>query len=292
MKTTLFILFQKLVPQHIISRLVGWLATSECKHIKTLFIRWFKWKYQVDMSQALEQDPFAYKSFNDFFTRALKPDARPFDKEKAAIISPADGAVSQAGKIDYDRVFQAKGKSFSLKALLGGSEQWASTFQNGSFATVYLSPKDYHRVHMPVDGTLLETVYVPGDLYSVNQATAANIDELFARNERLVCFFNTEHGPMAMILVGAMIVAGIETVWSGQVAPVPKQPIHTPFATETLDQPIHLNKGDEMGRFMLGSTVILVFPEQAEIAWDKEVFAGAPLKLGQTVATYTQTQHS
>ena len=217
----LFVALQYLIPQHLLSRLVGTLAASEIRWIKNPFINWFRQRYGVDMSEAADSEPTNYPSFNAFFTRALKPGSRPIDASPNAIISPADGAISQLGTITGDRIFQAKGQNYTTTELLGGDDKMAALFADGLFATVYLSPRDYHRVHMPVAGKLLRTIYVPGDLFSVNQATAAHVPSLFARNERLVCLFETDFGPMALVLVGAMIVAGIETVWAGQIAPPP-----------------------------------------------------------------------
>lgn len=280
MKDALFILLQHLLPQHLLSRLVGRLAECRTVWVKNLFINWFRKRYRVDMSQAQEPNPEAYEHFNAFFTRALKPDARPLDSETDAILSPADGAISQLGPIEHGRIFQAKGRSYGLSTLLGGSPERAAPFINGSFATVYLSPRDYHRVHMPVKGTLRETIYVPGDLYSVNQVTAAGVDNLFARNERLVAIFDTEYGPMAMVLVGAMIVAGIETVWNGQVAPASKRPV---VLDRNFEQtPVTLEKGAEMGRFKLGSTVILLFGADA-VSWQESLTAGSSVTMGRTL---------
>ncbi len=282
MKAQLFILFQHLVPQHLLSRLVGRIADCKQPWVKNTFIKWFAKKYQINMAEALIEEPSAYSSFNAFFTRALKPDARQLDMTEGSLTSPADGAMSQLGPIKHGRIFQAKGQSYGLTTLLGGDESLATSFKNGSFATIYLSPKDYHRVHMPITGTLRETIYVPGDLFSVNQTTAENVDQLFARNERLVAIFDTEAGPMAMVLVGAMIVAGIETVWDGQVAPMLKAPMRKQFQAIT-QPPITLQKGEEMGRFKLGSTVILAFGEGA-INWSEELKAESPVRLGQQIA--------
>jgi len=275
-----FILFQHLVPQHLLSRLVGKLASCETPWVKNTFIRQFTKRYPINMAEAAETNPLAYPSFNAFFTRALKEGARSIDQAAEAICSPADGAISQLGPIDKDRVFQAKGQDYSLERLVGGDLQLAKQFENGQFATIYLSPRDYHRVHMPIDGTLRETIYVPGDLFSVNQTTAENVDQLFARNERLVATFHTEAGPMAMILVGAMIVAGIETVWAGQVAPAKQAPVRDHFS----EAPRKLAKGEEMGRFKLGSTVILLFPEQAS-QWLEQLQAQSPVRLGERIGT-------
>src|SRR5690554_3033270 len=281
LKDTLFILLQHLLPQHLLSRLVGRLAECRAAWFKNRFIHWFLKRYQVDMSEALQPDPEAYEHFNAFFTRALKPDARPVDPTPGAILSPADGAISQLGMINNGRIFQAKGHDYSLKTLLGGSTERAEPFINGQFATIYLSPRDYHRVHMPLTGTLKETLYIPGDLYSVNGTTTDGVDNLFARNERLVTIFDTEAGPMAMVLVGAMIVAGIETVWQGQVAPRPRQPL----ILDRFDNPSppRLEKGSEMGRFKLGSTVILLFPE-GRTHWLERLGAGSPVRMGERLA--------
>jgi phosphatidylserine decarboxylase len=276
-KDNLFVLSQFIIPQHLLSRVVGWFASSKIEFIKNLFIKNFAKKFDVNMSEAKIEDLDTFCSFNDFFTRELKDGARPIAGAK--LVSPADGAVSQLGKIELGRVFQAKGRDFSVTELLGGDSDRAEPYLNGDFTTIYLSPKDYHRVHMPCAGTLVETVYVPGDLFSVNPTTAQGVDGLFARNERLVCMFDTEHGPMAMVLVGAMIVAGIETVWSGQVCPLPKEAQVQKFD----GQKIKLEKGEEMGRFKLGSTVVLCFPKDA-INFKQEIQATSPLMMGQALA--------
>jgi len=276
-KDNLFVFMQYLIPQHSLSRLVGWFASTKIEWIKSTFITKFAAKYQVNMDEALNSDLSSYASFNDFFTRALKDGARPI--ADSTLVSPADGAVSQLGEIELGRCFQAKGRDFGVTELLGGDSNRAEPFLNGDFTTIYLSPKDYHRVHMPCAGTLKETVYVPGDLFSVNPTTAQGVDGLFARNERLVCMFETEHGPMAMVLVGAMIVAGIETVWSGQVCPLPKEAQVQDFSQGE----IKLEKGDEMGRFKLGSTVILCFPKDT-IKFLEEIKAETPLTMGQALA--------
>ncbi len=281
MKEQLFILLQKIVPQHLISRIVGCFAECRNPIIKNQFISWFIAKYNVDMSLAEIQDPTEFVNFNAFFTRALKPGARPID-QTSDLVFPADGAISQLGDISNGKVFQAKGKDFSLSAILGGDPRLVEKFANGRFATIYLSPRDYHRVHMPITGTLIETIYIPGDLYSVNQSTAENIDELFARNERLVVIFDTQVGPMAMILVGAMIVAGIETPFSGQVCPSAKALQKQHFCTAE-QQDIVIEKGAEMGRFKLGSTVVLLFAEDA-INWKEHLFPQMPTILGEAMA--------
>jgi len=272
-------MLQYVIPQHALSRLVGWFASTEIGFIKDTFITKFAKKYQVNMDEALVEDLSSFASFNDFFTRELKDGARPIAEGEGVLVSPADGAVSQLGKIELGKVFQAKGRDFSVTTLLGGDSERAATFLNGEFATIYLSPKDYHRVHMPCAGKLLETVYVPGDLFSVNPTTAQGVDGLFARNERLVCMFETEYGPMAMVLVGAMIVAGIETVWSGQVCPLPKKA----QVQDYTQSEVRLEKGQEMGRFKLGSTVVLCFPEDC-VKFLEEIKAESPLMMGQALA--------
>ena len=276
MRDRLFITSQYLLPQHLLSRLAGGLANCTWSWVKNPFINWFVKRYQVDMSQAVEPDPTAYRCFNDFFTRALLPDARPLDAGEASILCPADGAISQLGKIEHGRIFQAKGQSFSVLELLGGNPAHAEQFQGGEFATVYLSPSDYHRVHMPLGGTLRDMIYVPGKLFSVNQTTAENVPELFARNERVVCLFDTDAGPMAVVLVGAMIVASVETVWAGLVAPPQRQLRSEAYGHSAPE----LERGAEMGRFKLGSTAIVLFaPGRAR--WDEHLTAGSLVRMGQ-----------
>lgn len=281
MNPKFFALLQYLIPQHALSRAAGWLADTSISWIKDPFTRWFANRYQVNMDEALEQDPCAYKSFNAFFTRALKPGMRPIDGASNSIVCPADGAISQLGDIEMGRVFQAKGQDYSLTELLGGNADHATPFQGGKFATVYLSPKDYHRVHMPLAGKLTRMVHVPGDLFSVNEATADNVPRLFSRNERVVCFFDTEAGPMALVLVGAMIVASIETVWAGQVTPYKRTIVSTDYVNQ---KPVFLDKGDEMGRFKLGSTAIVVFGKDV-IEWDRQYAAGTPTVMGEKLGT-------
>lgn len=278
----LFILLQHIVPQHLLSRLVGWLAGTEIHWIKDTFIRTFARHFGVNMDEAAEPDLSAYRNFNAFFTRTLAEGARPLAQAPDAVLCPADGAVSQLGEIDGGRIFQAKGRSYSCAELLGDAER-AGTWENGSFATIYLSPKDYHRVHMPLAGDLTAQTYIPGKLFSVNQVTAANVERLFARNERLVCYFDTPAGPMAMVLVGAMIVAGIQTVWSGQVAPPPREPRTVDYKHAPAG--ISLESGEEMGRFLLGSTVILLFPKD-RVDWAPQFKAGSPTRMGEQLGTF------
>lgn len=279
-KQKLFIAVQYLLPQHLLSRLVGCLAASKVRWLKNSFIRFFIDQYEVNMNEARRKTADEFCCFNDFFTRELEDGARPIAAGIHDIASPADGAVSQLGKIEHGRIFQAKGQDYSLIELLGGDARRAEAFMGGEFATIYLSPKDYHRVHMPLTGTLREMIYVPGDLFSVNKTTAENVPRLFARNERLVAIFDTEHGPMAMVLVGAMIVAAIETVWAGLITPPKRELKVTNYSNP---QPITLKKGDEMGRFLLGSTVVLCFARDA-IDWLETLQADSPLRMGEAIA--------
>lgn len=279
MKDRLFILSQYLLPHHLLSRLAGCIAECRLPWFKNAFTDWFAHRYQVDMREAQVEDLTAYEHFNAFFTRALKDGARPLADSADAVLCPADGAISQMGPIEHGRLFQAKGHDFSLTALLGGDAERAAPFMGGQFATVYLSPRDYHRVHMPLTGTLREMVYIPGRLFSVNQTTAENVPGLFARNERVACLFDTERGPMAVVLVGAMIVASIETVWAGLVTP-PRRELKTQRYDAAARAPITLDKGAEMGRFKLGSTAIVLFgPEQVQ--WSSELTAGSSVRMGQ-----------
>jgi phosphatidylserine decarboxylase len=278
----LFILFQHFVPQQLLSRFTG--ALAELRYpiwLKNWVIGQFIDFFGVDMTDAAEPDHTSYACFNDFFTRPLREDARPLDA--ADIVCPADGAISQLGEIANGLLFQAKGRYFAAEDLLGGDTARAAQFSSGQFATIYLSPKDYHRVHMPVAGRLTASCYIPGQLFSVNAVTADNVDRLFARNERLVCYFETASGPMAMILVGAMVVAGIETVWSGRVAPPPRQPVTVDYLK--LPQPVELAQGEEMGRFLLGSTVILLFPAGV-MSFDERYVAGASTLMGEMLGFY------
>jgi phosphatidylserine decarboxylase len=282
---SLFIIFQYLAPQHLLSRLVGRLANANTVWLKNTCIRKFIKRYGVNMEEALHADPDNYTSFNNFFTRALKPGTRPIAEPMDAMVSPADGVISASGDICADRLIQAKDKTFSLTALLGGDDKDAEAFLDGSFFTVYLSPKDYHRVHMPCSAQLKKMLYVPGNLFSVNQATSENIPDLFARNERAVCLFDSDAGPLAIVLVGAMIVAGIETPWAGQVAPAN----HGASTNDYLHQQpaIQLGKGEEMGRFKLGSTVIVLVGPGA-VRWEDTVQANSEVRMGEALGTITE----
>jgi phosphatidylserine decarboxylase len=278
MTVPFFITLQELLPQQQLTRLVGKIAASEKPWLKQLFIDRFIKAYGVNMEEALQSDPKAYRSFNEFFTRPLKPGARPLATAADAVLCPADGVISAIGNIDDDSLIQAKRKRYSATALLGGDATRAALFRDGTFATVYLSPKDYHRVHSPLLGTLREMIYVPGKLYSVNQTTADHIDNLFAINERVVCIFDTQHGPMAVVLVGAMIVAAVETVWAGRVAPG-----FTAVTTQRYEQgEVVIAKGGELGRFLLGSTAIMLFGA-GMVEWQMDLSNGPGVQMGQQV---------
>lgn len=282
-KAKTFAQLQYILPQHLLSRALGQVASCEFSWVKNPLIKAFIKQYQVDMSEAARPEPQAYTSFNDFFMRQLKAGARPVDAGTHTLVSPADGVISQVGRIEDGRLLQAKGHDFSVEALLGGNPAEAQTYRAGEFATIYLSPRDYHRVHMPWGGRLQQTRYVPGRLFSVNQATTAHVPGLFARNERLVCHFDSPQGPFVMVLVGAMIVAAIETPWAGRVVPVKQSIQETRYAQQEV-QIIDLPKGAEMGRFCLGSTVIMLWPAKAQVHWHAQVQAGMPVRMGQALA--------
>lgn len=255
MPDRLAVLLQYLLPKQALTELAGKLAGLQAGGLTTAVIRWFVRRYGVNMSEAANPDPAGYASFNAFFTRPLRDDARPL--AAADFLCPVDGAISQFGAIEQDQVFQAKGHTYSTTALVGGDRELAARFDNGRFATLYLSPRDYHRIHMPCDGRLTRMIHVPGELFSVNPATARGVPGLFARNERVVCVFESEHGPFVLTLVGATIVGSMATVWHGVVNP--------PRSTEIREwryraDEVVLKKGEEMGRFLLGSTVVMLFP--------------------------------
>ncbi len=273
---------QYILPKHLISRLTGRFAAAQAGWFTQVAIRAFIRNFSVDMSEAVSSDPKDYKTFNDFFTRALKKDARPMLAEELELAHPVDGTVSQAGKIDDDTIVQAKNHDYSVTTLLGGDPILGKEFDDGHFATIYLAPRDYHRIHMPCDGTLREMIYVPGDLFSVNPLTAQNVPNLFARNERVVAIFDSERGPFAMVLVGATIVASIETIWAGTVTPPRGPGVHRWQYPSTGASTVRLNKGDEMGRFKLGSTIVMTFAEDA-IEWHEDMTPGQVTRMG-TVA--------
>lgn len=256
MSDRLAVLLQYVLPKQALTAFAGKVAGAQAGALTTRLIRWFVDRYQVNMEEAANPDIRAYISFNEFFTRPLRSDARPL--ADADFICPVDGAISQFGMIERDQIFQAKGHSYSTTALVGGDRDLAAQFQNGSYATLYLSPKDYHRIHMPCDGRLTRMIYVPGALFSVNPTTARGVPNLFARNERVVCVFESGHGPFVLTLVGATIVGSMATVWHGVVNP----PRTGQVKEWTYDKEnIVLKKGDEMGRFLLGSTVVMLFPK-------------------------------
>ncbi|MCF8199443.1 MAG: archaetidylserine decarboxylase [Sulfuritalea sp.] len=252
----LAVLLQYVLPKQALTALAGKFASLRAGDLTTGVIRWFVGRYGVNMGEAANPDIGSYESFNEFFTRPLKSGARPL--AATDFICPVDGAISQYGVIDRDQIFQAKGHQYSTTALVGGNEELAKQFENGSFATLYLSPKDYHRIHMPCDGRLLSMIYVPGELFSVNPVTARGVPGLFARNERVVCVFESEDGPFVLVLVGATIVGSMATVWHGVVNP-PRPGRLREWSYE--DHQLRYSKGDEMGRFLLGSTVVMLFPK-------------------------------
>ncbi|MFZ6710877.1 archaetidylserine decarboxylase [Undibacterium sp. TC9W] len=256
MSDRLAVLPQYLMPKQALTVFAGKVANAKAGKLTTSLIRWFVGKYNVNMQEAANPDISSYASFNEFFTRPLRADARPF--ASSDLLSPVDGAISQFGPIQKDQIFQAKGHSYSTTALVGGDSQLASLFEDGSFATLYLSPRDYHRIHMPCDGRLTRMIYVPGALFSVNPTTARGVPGLFARNERVVCVFESAFGPFVLTLVGATIVGSMATTWHGIVNP-PRSATVREWRYD--DQQIILKKGDEMGRFLLGSTVVMLFPK-------------------------------
>ena len=280
MSDRIAVLPQYLIPKQALTALAGKFASARAGATTTRFIRWFVGKYQVDMQEAANPDISSYASFNDFFTRALKPGIRPL--ADSDLVCPVDGAVSQFGPIAKGQIFQAKGHQYSATALLGGDAEAARLYDNGSFATIYLSPRDYHRIHMPCDGRLTRMVYVPGSLFSVNPTTARGVPGLFARNERVVCFFESEHGPFVLTLVGATIVGSMATVWHGTVNP-PRPGRMQEWRYE--GQNIVLKKGEEMGRFMLGSTVVLLFP-QSDLGFNSAWQPVKPVRLGEAMASF------
>ncbi len=274
---TLFVGLQKLLPQHGISRLVGRLTASERTWIARPLIRAASFVFNIDLLDAERQEMDDYLSFNDFFTRALHTAARPVPEDSSWVISPVDGAISQFGNIEHGMLLQAKGNTYTLDALLG-ADPIAAEFNKGQFATIYLAPSDYHRVHMPFDGKLLRWIEIPGELFSVNALTETALPNLFCRNERLVCLFETGFGPALVILVGALIVASIETVFDSSPSPFVEQKTLSP------ESDIHLLRGEELGRFLMGSTVIVCFPPEG-VTLDRNLAIGMPTRLGQALAS-------
>ncbi len=277
----LAVLSQYLLPKRALTVLAGKLAGAQAGSVTTSVIRWFVGRYDVNMAEAANPDIASYASFNEFFTRPLRDGVRP--SAAADFICPVDGAISQFGAIERDQIFQAKGHSYSTTALVGGDRELAARFENGSFATLYLSPRDYHRIHMPCAGRLMRMIHVPGALFSVNPVTARGVPGLFARNERVVCAFDSPHGPFVLVLVGATIVGSMATVWHGVVNP--PRPGHLRDWNYS-DQQIEFKKGDEMGRFLLGSTVVMLFPKdvlQFNLGWAP----AQAIRLGEAMGSKT-----
>ena len=274
--------FQYIMPQLYLTQLAGWFAQQKWGAVTHFVIKAFAKKYNVDMSEAKKENFSDYESFNQFFIRELKDDARKINENPTALCLPADGRVSQIGHIDDDRLLQAKGHFFSLSDLLAGDEELVHTFKNGEFATIYLSPRDYHRVHMPCDATLRKMIYVPGDLFSVNPFLAEHVPNLFARNERVICVFDTAFGPMVQILVGATITASMSTVWAGVINPPRTGEVKVWTYQE--DSAIKLTKGQEMGAFQLVSTVINLFPANS-VTLAEHLEVDVPVRMGEILAT-------
>ena len=280
------VLPQYLLPKQALTNFAGFVASRRRGWVTTEIIRRFVAKYRVNMDEALDSDIASYLTFNDFFTRALKPGARPL--AQADLVCPVDGAISQFGAIKHDQLIQAKGHSYSTTAMVGGDQALAEQYLNGSFATIYLSPKDYHRIHMPCDGRLSRMIYVPGDLFSVNPVTARGVPGLFARNERVVCVFESARGPFVLALVGATIVGSMATVWHGVVNPPRGKSVrewHYPSPPASAQQEIVLKQGEEMGRFLLGSTVVLLFPKEP-LRFNPDWAPGRAVRLGEAMADY------
>lgn len=275
------------LPKLALTRLAGWGADKKAGWLTKLVVKAFARYYRVQMQEAQNPDLASYATFNEFFVRPLRDGARPIVAEPHVLTLPADGAISQLGAIRDDQIFQAKGHNYTLEALLAGNYLLAEPFRNGLFATTYLAPSDYHRVHMPCDGVLREMIYVPGDLFSVNPLTAANVPNLFARNERVICVFDTAFGPMVQILVGATIVGSIETVWAGTVTP-PREGIirRWTYPAEGMEGAIQLVKGEEMGRFKIGSTVINLFTP-GSVQFAPHLNNGTVTRMGQAFAEAT-----
>jgi len=276
------VISQYLIPQHGISIAAGKLAESRTPWIKNTFISKFAKAYNIDMSIAVEPELARYACFNDFFTRAIRPETRPIDADDNSFCSPVDGAMSQFGAIEQGRIIQAKNHHYSALEILGGDEERAKKYENGQFCTIYLAPKDYHRIHMPCKGKLTAMSHIPGKLFSVNPLTANNVPNLFARNERVVAYFDTDFGELALVSVGATIVGSVETVWAGTVTPPTQKSVRT--WEYTGEESITLAKGEEMGRFKLGSTVVLLM-ENANWQWAEGIKNGGDLMLGEKLVT-------
>lgn len=274
------VLPQYIIPQHFLTSLVYRITRSETPLLKNFIIKQFIKIFNVDMSLSKNPDPDSYISFNDFFTRELSADARPITLDNHAILCPVDGAVSQAGQIENDTIIQAKGKSYTLKHLLL-EDELVNMFSGGTFATLYLAPKDYHRIHMPISGQLMRMIYVPGKLFAVNGHTARVVDAVFAKNERVINIFDTDIGPMAMIMVGALFVGSMETVWAGQITPAKNRIISD---TQYPNEDVQLRQGHEMGRFNMGSTVILLFAKDI-MEWASGMVAKKAIVMGERIGS-------
>ena len=281
MSDRLAVLPQYLLPKQALTHFAGFVASRKRGWVTTEIIRRFVAKYRVNMDEALDSDIASYLTFNDFFTRALKPGARPL--ARAGLVCPVDGAISQFGAIKHDQLFQAKGHHYSTTALVGGDAALAAQYQNGHFATIYLSPKDYHRIHMPCDGRLTRMIYVPGELFSVNPVTARGVPGLFARNERVVCVFESARGPFVLALVGATIVGSMATVWHGVVNPPRGKAVREWRYPASGQLEVVLKQGEEMGRFLLGSTVVLLFPK-GPLRFNPDWAPGRAVRLGEAMA--------
>ena len=283
MSDRLAVLPQYLFPKQALTSFAGWVSSRERGWVTTEIIRRFVLKYQVNMDEALQPDIAGYATFNDFFTRALKPGARPM--ADADLVSPVDGAISQFGAIAHDQILQAKGHNYSITAAVGGDAALAAHYEHGSFATLYLSPRDYHRIHMPCDGRLTRMTYVPGELFSVNPITARGVPGLFARNERVVCVFESPRGPFVLILVGATIVGSMATVWHGVINRSRGKEVRTWTYPRQGEPEVVLKKGEEMGRFLLGSTVVMLFPK-SPLQFNTDWVPGRSIRLGEAMADY------
>ena len=284
MDSFIFVFIQYLLPKKRISDLVGFFAKSKNFYIKSIFINTFQKIYQVKIEEAVKEDIKSYSNFNSFFSRSLKPELRPIDNNIRSITSPADGVVSQIGNIKFGKVIQAKGMYFNLLNFIGNNKEYFEKIKEGLFATIYLSPKDYHRVHMPLDGKLKQMIYVPGKLFSVNRITSQSVKNLYSRNERLICFFDTARGPMVLTMVGAMIVSGITVRWE-------KEDCFSSGKIQKFSYPsigkdsLFIRKGEEIGRFMLGSTVVLCFAKN-KLKWSNNISSDSVVRMGQAIGSF------
>ena len=280
---TLFALLLYALPHHLLSQVMYWITRCEWVPFKNQLIQQAIKLYSIDMDLAAEPDPSTYRCFNDFFTRALRPDARPLAPEKDAILCPVDGAVSQAGRIEDGRIFQAKGQDYTLEELVGGDRALTQAFEDGNFATIYLSPRDYHRIHLPLAGKLKKMLHIPGRLFSVSPSTTRTVPRLFSRNERVVNIFETETGPVAVIMVGAIFVASMDTVWAGTVAPLSRSVRSWDYNGEQTGA-LEFERGAEIGRFNMGSTVVLLFGKET-MKWSEAMQPDNKVCMGENIGT-------